>query len=189
MKHATLRFKKHIVPFLGPMTAAYITEAEIRKYESSRRKAGAAKATIRRKLELVKRAFTLGRRAYKIQGPYIELPKIQNARSGFFEEADFLKIKAVIEEDYRPFLLLAYITGWRTGEIKNLRRRRLDFAGCCIRLDPGTTKNGDARVFPMKFGGLEDMLRQQTQGLGFPDDYVFTYQGRIIFPKSGARNH
>lgn len=169
------RFEMHVVPFFGPMIATQITSIEIDKYKTMRRTAGAAKATIRRELELVKRAFTLGARAWKIHGPHIALPKIQNAREGFFEQADFERVMAAMENaDYRDVLLFAYVTGWRTGEIKNLRRRHIDFANHCIRLDPGTTKNGDGRVFPM-LAGLDTMLVRRLKAPGFGNDPVFTY--------------
>lgn len=175
IQSAKARFNKHIVPYFGSMIAVYITDVEIQRYRTHRRKALAKPATIRRELELVKRAFTLGARAYRIPMPYIELPKVQNARQGFFEEADFQKVMAAIDAQYRPFLFFAYVTGWRSGEIKDLRRRHLDFPGRCIRLDPGTTKNGDGRVFPMIMG-LEEMLKSITAAPGFSNDYVFTCQ-------------
>jgi integrase len=45
----------------------------------------------------------------------------------------------------------AYSTGWRIeSEVLPLEWRRVDFNnGGEIRLEPGTTKNGDGRVFPM----------------------------------------
>jgi integrase len=177
LKHAKGRFENHIVPYFGPMIAAAMTEDDIRKYKTKRRLAGASAATIKRELELVKRAFTLGNRSYRIPGPYIQMPELSNARRGFFEEADFRNVMAAIKEAYRPFLLFAYITGWRVGEIRDLRRRHIDFAGKVIRLDPGTTKNGDARVFPM-IAGLETMLREQLAKPGFGDAHVFTYELR-----------
>jgi integrase len=45
--------------------------------------------------------------------------------------------------------MFAFLTGWRLEEIRGLDWRHVDFKAGEIRLDPGTTKNGDARVFPM----------------------------------------
>ena len=43
----------------------------------------------------------------------------------------------------------AYTTGWRTpSEILPLEWRQVDFQAGEVRLDPGTTKNDDGRVFP-----------------------------------------
>jgi integrase len=44
----------------------------------------------------------------------------------------------------------AHITGWRiTSEVLPLKWRQVDFDAGEVRLDAGTTKNGDGRVFPM----------------------------------------
>lgn len=44
---------------------------------------------------------------------------------------------------------MAYITGWRKNELLQLLWRHVDFAADTIRLDPGTTKNEDGRLFIM----------------------------------------
>jgi integrase len=45
----------------------------------------------------------------------------------------------------------AYITGWRTNsEILPLQWRQVDFESGAVRLDPGTTKNKEGRLFPFK---------------------------------------
>ena len=49
----------------------------------------------------------------------------------------------------RPIVEFAYITGWRTpSEILPLEWRQVDLNAAEVRLDPGTTKNDDGRVFP-----------------------------------------
>lgn len=50
----------------------------------------------------------------------------------------------------RPVVEFAYITGWRiASEILPLQWRNVDFAAGEVRLDAGTTKKGEGRVFPM----------------------------------------
>ncbi len=47
-------------------------------------------------------------------------------------------------------LTVAYVTGWRVpSEIQTLEWRQVDFSAGEIRLDAGTTKNDEGRVFPM----------------------------------------
>ena len=36
---------------------------------------------------------------------------------------------------------MAYVTGWRHGEVVQLRRKNLDLKRGLLRLNPGTTKN------------------------------------------------
>ncbi len=45
----------------------------------------------------------------------------------------------------RTLLTVAYNFAWRKRELLNLRVRQVDLASCTIRLDAGTTKNGEAR--------------------------------------------
>ena len=42
----------------------------------------------------------------------------------------------------------AYVTGWRKSEILSLQWRQVDFEAGNVRLEPGTTKNREARQFP-----------------------------------------
>jgi integrase len=71
-------------------------------------------------------------------------------RTGFFEADDIAAVLAHLPEELRPVVEFGYITGWRiAAEVLPLEWRRVDFAAGEVRLDVGTTKNGDARVFPM----------------------------------------
>lgn len=179
-KHTKGRILNHIIPYFRTVLATAITSGMIDAYFTHRRKQEAKPATIRRELEIIKRAFTLGWKRYRIPGPEVELPKIQNARQGFFEQADFSKVLAELADpDYRDFIFFLYVTGWRTGEVKNLRRRHVHFVESEIRLDPGTTKNGDPRCFPMQdLPVLRGMLERRLKTPGFADDHVFTYKLR-----------
>ena len=73
----------------------------------------------------------------------------QNARTGFFEEAEFAAVRAALPPALQPLLDVAKITGWRTrSELLPLQWRQVDFAARELRLEPGTTKNGLGRTFP-----------------------------------------
>jgi integrase len=50
----------------------------------------------------------------------------------------------------KPVVQTAYITGWRVpSEILTRQRHHLDLVGGWLRLDPGETKNGQGRNFPL----------------------------------------
>ena len=64
--------------------------------------------------------------------------------------------------------------GWRVSEVKALHVRHVDIGACTIRLDPGTTKNGQGRVVTFERGStLCELLAACVHGKG-ADDFVFT---------------
>jgi integrase len=59
-------------------------------------------------------------------------------------------VLAHLSEAVRPAATFAYITGWRIdSEVLSLEWRQVDFTAGEVRLDPGRTKNGEGRTFPM----------------------------------------
>jgi integrase len=124
----------------------------------------ASAAEINRELALLKRMFSLAIQAgtllYK---PYIPMLKENNVRTGFFEPQQYRAVLAHLPAEVRPIITFGYITGWRiASEVLSLQWRQVDFAAGEIRLDAGTTKNGDGRVFPFNKGdALDTLLRAQ----------------------------
>jgi integrase len=73
----------------------------------------------------------------------------RNVGTGFLEPDQFEADRAYLPPYVRPVVTFAYLTGWRVpSEILPLEWRQVDFAAGEVRLDPGTTKNGEGRVFP-----------------------------------------
>jgi integrase len=80
-------------------------------------------------------------------------------RKGFVEDADFLRLSAAASELWmRTFLELSYTYGWRRGELLGLRVRQVDLRARTIRLDVGSTKNGEGREVLMT-NKVEELLR------------------------------
>jgi len=73
---------------------------------------------------------------------------VRNTRTGFFEEPEFRAVLARRPEHLKPMMEFAYLTGWRMGEILRLEWRQVDFQAGTVRLEPGTTKNDEGRIFP-----------------------------------------
>ena len=72
-----------------------------------------------------------------------------NVRSGFFEREQFEIVRSQLPEAIRPVVTFAYLTGWRIpGEVIPLQWRPIDLQDGTVRLDPGTTKNREGRLFP-----------------------------------------
>lgn len=113
--------------------------------------AGASTAEINRELALLKRMFTLQLQGGKLlYRPYIPMLRENNVRTGFFERDQYQSVLAHLPVKIQPVIEFAYITGWRIkSEVLPLEWRQVDFASGEIRLDAGTTKNGDGRVVYM----------------------------------------
>ena len=130
--------------------------------EQRRTITGVSNAEINRELTALKRMFNLAIQAGKlIQKPHIPLLKEHNVRVGFFERDQFLAMLAHLPEPVRPAATFAYLTGWRIdSEVLPLEWRQVDFGAGEVRLDPGKTKNGEGRTFPMT-RELREVLEQQ----------------------------
>jgi integrase len=143
-------------------------------------------------------AFQAGKLAYK---PHIPMLKERNVRQGFFEDEQVSAVLKHLPDYLRPVIEFAHITGWRvisevlTRTWADVRldetvSREQEVAGV-VRLEPGTTKNGDGREFPCT-QELRDLLVQQEeekkrlQREGIICPWVFHRNGKPIRDFRGA---
>jgi integrase len=106
---------------------------------------------INRELTTLKRVFSLALQAGKLlHKPYIPMLREHNVRTGFLEPEQLQDVLGHLPDYARPVVTFAYVTGWRiSSEVLPLEWRNIDFTGNEIRLDAGSTKNGEGRVFPI----------------------------------------
>jgi integrase len=165
----------------GGFKASRIDTARIRTFIDKRMKEGVAHATINRSLAALKRAYILALRCTppKVAAvPYIPMLKENNTRKGFFERDEYLKLKAALPFYLRPMLTFGYMYGWRRGEIRNLTWDKVDLNQGVVRLDPGETKNDQAREVYLNEECLRDFaFLYATRG---NCKYVFHWKGRKI---------
>ena len=153
-ERASLRRMKelvnHLRPALGHLRAAAVTTADINRYIAARQATNAANATINRELAALKRAYSIACKAIKILAkPYIPMLAENNVRTGFFEPDQFEAVRGRLPAELRGLVTFAAITGWRMpSEILTLQWRQVDLIASLVRLEPGTTKNREGRVFP-----------------------------------------
>jgi integrase len=143
--------RKHLRPAFAGWRAAKIKYETVERYIEQRQSEGAANATINRELSLLHRAFTLGREAGRVT-VVPTLPKKlkeNNVRKGFFERDQFVAMRAALPPDVKPVMTFAYWTGCRKGEILSLVWPQVDLSERVVRLEPGETKNDEARVIPL----------------------------------------
>jgi len=105
-----------------------------------------------------------------------------NVRKGFFEHDDFLAIRRLLPEEIRPVITFAYYTGCRKGEILALQWPQVDLSQRCVRLEPGETKNDDARIIPLAPGLYEALkLQREMRDQYYPESsWVFSRAGNQI---------
>ena len=91
------------------------------------------------------------------KSPVAEAP----ARSGFFEREQLDAVCRHLPSPIAAVVRFAFLTGWRVNsEVLTLRWANVDWTGESIRLEAGTTKSGEPRVFPFT-DELRDLLREQ----------------------------
>ena len=178
----------HVLPHFGHRRAAQVTGKDVIDYIAIRQDQGAANATVNRELAALKRAYTLAMESERLyRRPPIKMLAERNVRQGFFERDAFEAVRRRLPEPLRPMVTFAYITGWRIpSEVLGLEWSRIDFQAGTVRLEPGTTKNDEARVFfftPELKAGLEAQRAltdeaQRTAGRIIP--WVFHRGGRPI---------
>jgi integrase len=184
---AQRRIDKHLAPYFGNKRLSSISASDIRAYVAKRlgdtyvaqparrvkkrdgswtnrpevRKAVSV-GEINRELTVLKRMFSLAVQAGKLHHrPHISMLQEDNVRVGFFEPEQYRAVLAHLPEGMQPVVTFAYVTGWRiSSEVLPMEWRQVDLRVGEVRLDPGTTKNREGRVFYLT-PELLQLLKQQ----------------------------
>jgi integrase len=187
LRVADRRIRLHLTPYFGGRRLAGITAPDVRAFVAKRQADAivvrqARRVTqddgtivevpevtkpvsageINRELQLLKRIFNLAMQSDKLaRKPHIALLHEDNVRTGFLEPDQIAAVCGALPAELRPVIRLAAITGWRIpSEVLPLEWRQVDFDAGEIRLDPGTTKNREGRVFPLT-ADLRTLLSEQ----------------------------
>jgi integrase len=145
---------------------------------------GAAIATVNRELAALRRMFNLGKKNGKVKfaAPTISLSKENNTRKGFLEHDQYRELRAVLPDYARNAFVAMYFTGMRIGEVLAIQWTQVDIAEREIRLEPGTTKNDEARTLPLH-GELLELIQMQKEvrDRKFPTcPWVFSRGGKRV---------
>ena len=99
---------------------------------------------------MLRRMFSLAVKARKLpEAPYIEMPKVNNARAGFLEHGQFSCLYDQLPAHVKLVAAMGYYGGMRLGEIRWLRWEQVDLLNREVRLNQGETKNGEGRTIPL----------------------------------------
>ena len=154
---------QHLRPVFGRLSAMAITYDSVSRYVAKRLESGAAAATVHHEVAALGRMMKLGVLAGLLPiRPPLPTLKLDNVRRGFFTDEQVRSVLAHLPDWYAPAIEFAWRTGWRIGEVKGLTWAQVDFRAGTARLEPGTTKNRQGRVFPFRaYPALEKVLRKQ----------------------------
>jgi integrase len=178
IKTAEWRWKKHLEPFFRKLPADDLNTDLVQRYCAKREAEGASGASINRELAILKRAFHLAmkRTPPKVRAcPAMPSYKESAARTGFLEDARYTALAMECNKVglwLRALLTTACSFAFRKGELLSLRVKQIDLASGTIRLEAGTTKNGEGRVIVMT-ENVKTLLTFCVTGKK-PDDFVFT---------------
>jgi len=179
------RYKQLFAGLFSSMRVVDFRSDHVDAFIDRRQKDGAANATINRELGALRRMFRLGakqRPPKVVQLPVIPRLKKEHIRTGFFERDEFLAMRGALPDHQKVPLTIGYWTGMRRGEILMLRWEQVDLKRRLLRINPGTTKNGEGRVVPL-MGDLPLVLarwRDETLASWPSCPWVCHYKGERL---------
>jgi integrase len=132
----------------GSVKAKHFTASQVQMHIQERRSAEIAPATVNRELAILRRAFTLARESGQVAtAPKIKALPENNARQGFFSDAEFSRLRGHLPQWMRTLATFAYFTGCRLGELRGMQWGQVDLSERVVKL--GKTKNGHPRTVPL----------------------------------------
>lgn len=154
----------HLTEAFGSWRAVQISEDIIERYKQDRKVAGAANGTVNRELAALRRMFRLGQRHLKVgRIPNFNLFVEDNIKTGFFEDAEVRELLSESPWPHAAWIEFESITGWRTySEVLTRQWKNVDMLDGWVRLEPGETKNGRGRQFPL-IPTLRNLFERQLE--------------------------
>ena len=185
LAHLESRLTNHLIPAFGRIRAVDLSTHHIELYKERRRGQGASFSTVDRELEIVRRALRLGAesdppRVGRV--PKIRFFRVDNVRTGFLEERNYVALRDALPAPERLLLVLSYHTGMRLGLLRGLRWSWVNLPEKRITIPAGTDKNRQPRTVPIygDMGPYLEMAATQRKTC-FPDcPYVVQRHGHQV---------
>ena len=187
---------------LAGRKAARVTTDTLTRYVLERRDMGAADATVKYELALVRRAFRLAVRDRRLSSaPEIPSLSVHNARNVLIDRAAFERIRTAMgqvrtsPEMLYDLVTIGYYLGWRLNETLGLTWDRIDVRQGTIRLLDGTdaaltthtTKNDEGRV--LRFDTMPELAEALQRRRAYTEAMEVANGARIafVFHRNGKR--
>jgi integrase len=166
----------------GEKKIGSIKPVDLENYQQKRLAEGRAFATIDMEIKIVQTAVTkafdndmVGGDALKAFRKVKRLLKARaNARKQTVSVEQYKRLLNEASPHYRAVLTIAYSTGMRLGEIKNLKWSYIDRDAMMIRLPSDAVKERRAKIIPINHH-VESVIDALPRAL--KHDYVITYRG------------
>ena len=144
-------------------TVQACTSLAISHYMADMQRQGRKPPTINREIGVLRTAFRLGYRHDLVaRVPAIELLPDHAVRNEFFTRAEIDALLPCLPEHLRDLVRFAFLTGWRKGEITNLKWANVSRSGSVIRLNPEQNKTRQVRVLALR-GELDPLFERRWQ--------------------------
>lgn len=158
------RHVKRLAEMFEGMFGEDINEERIAEYSRKRlERDGMTPATLRKELAILKRMLRLASSRLP-RVPLVDMPRVDNARQGFFEADEVRRILEKLPPHARNLVEFLYLTGWRSSEAFGLLWTDVNWKSQTVWLR--TSKNREPRIFPFKYSPrLEEILRDQRDAV------------------------
>lgn len=169
----------HLTPlrqFFQKHRTGDVDEQLVQDYIRWRKKLGRKAGTINKELQLLKQTLKLQQSRRRIRRvPAIKPLPDHAVRTGFFTQEAVNQLLPQLPPHLRDMTQVAFLTGWRLGELRHLRWTDLDFGRKVVTLTGERTKNGSLRSMRVPEAIWALIIRQPREG-----EYVFNLDGRQI---------
>ena len=172
---------KNLKSYFGNIPLFQITRRRAEEYQAWRvnqkKKSGKliSKATVNREVACLKRIFNKAIEWGKVRNNPVSRIKMfpEERKLRFFNEAELEKLLAYAPKNLKPVIIVAVLTGMRSGELRHLTWKNINFDLSLIYLE--RTKTGKMREIPMG-----DTVREILWGLKKKSnsEYVFVNERR-----------
>jgi integrase len=173
----------------GCVMVGSIKQVDVEEYQAKRVKAGRAFATVDMEVStvntMVTKAFDndmVDGRALKAFRKVKRLLKAgDNARDRVISVEEYVRLVGVAHFRLRNFIVIAYNTGMRSGEIRTLRWSYVDQKNGFIRLPADVTKEGKKKSIPINHN-VRRVLKSIPRSLSH--EYLFDFKGRPVLQRN-----
>jgi integrase len=176
---------KNFNDVFGDFQINEIRQTDLEDYQLRRKKQGRAAATIDMEIKYAQTAVIKAYDNDLINGRCIKafrktkrlLEKGANVRKTTVSIRQYLKLLEFASPHYKAVLTIAFNTGMRLGEIRQLKWSYIDWTKMMIRLPKEVTKEGRAKDVPINWH-VESALKSLPRSI--LSDFVITYRGKPL---------